>query len=108
MDELNDPKFRELKAVYDKKLVDFVRMHTKKIIQQMDADTNYNANITDVPKIQIFDNFLSGLEAKVQKSARKIGYFNGSAHRLINQYKINFYYCTLPNLGTNYRHKEYA
>lgn len=101
MDEFKFPQLREIKEKYEKIILEFILNNSGKILDELDNDEDYQANKKDSPVISIFDNYLNNLEKEIRESINDLGYFNGTATRLIQQYKDIFYYSSLPNLSEN-------
>jgi predicted RNA-binding protein with EMAP domain len=102
MRELKDLKFREVKLRFDEMLFHFIRDNTKEILEQLKADSDYHSQKTEVPKIPLFDDYLSKLEIEIKDSVTKIGYFNGTVKRLATEYRDVFYRSSLPNLAESH------
>lgn len=90
---IKDPVLKEIKSRVDGQVLDFIRSCTKEIIEQARADTN-----SEVPRIPIFDDYLQGLETRLEVELGEMGYFNGTVRKLIENYRNVFYYSSLPNL----------
>jgi len=88
-----DPKLKELKERIDRKVLAFIIENEVRIVRQARADTK-----SEVPRVPFFDDYLSKLEVELEKEVRKLGYFNGVARKLVQDYRNRFYYSSLPNL----------
>jgi len=94
-----DEGFKAVQAAYDQKVFDFIRGHTKEILEQLTADVPYQSGQVEIPTIPIFDDFISGLEIEIRESLAKANHVNGAAHDLTEYYRNGFYYSALPNLS---------
>lgn len=100
--EMQDPELKQIKKKYDSAIVEFIRSNSQQILNELAEDESYQSCETDIPKIPSFDRYLEDLEAKIQKDVAKIGFFNGTAARLANEYRTIFYYSSLPSLSEHY------
>jgi hypothetical protein len=97
-----DPRIKPVVKKYEARLLRFVTRNATKILQQMDADKEYQCGNHDVPTVPLFDGFLASLEMRVKDELAKAGFVNGTAQDLIADYHVTFYYSILPNLSAHF------
>ncbi len=81
----------------DDRVYSFIKDNAKLIVSQARADKK-----NDIPKVPLFDQYLSDLEKELRIELGKLGYFNGTVNKVINGYRNTFYYSSLPNLMEKY------
>lgn len=96
---VDDELLKTVKEQYDAILLDFIRRNSTQLLQQADSDPEFVAGVRDVPRVALFDDFLSRLEAEIEQSLVQVGIHNGAARKMVSDYKDTFYRSSLPNLG---------
>ncbi|MDD5331374.1 MAG: hypothetical protein PHE43_00945 [Candidatus Nanoarchaeia archaeon] len=76
----------------------FIDQNRNKILAEFKRDISYSSGGEEIPSIPIVDGYLRDLEIKLQEEVRKLGFFNGHSHRIIQDYWAKFYYNVLPDL----------